>query len=88
MGQIDLPEKIQNRNHISTMEETTKVRLWQVRKTDGAILFNTMPPGEPGKQVWIPRSQIHHVSRDLPLPDGLIPCTVELNLWLANKHGL
>jgi hypothetical protein len=65
-------------------DEVSNVRLWQIRNTDKAILFSTMPPGESGgKQVWIAKSIMEHVSRDARLPNGWVPCTVTLPLWKA-----
>lgn len=68
---------------------SVKVRLWQLRKTDRAILFCTLPPDDPtGREVWLPRSAMEHISRDLPLPDGTTPCTVTVAEWLAEKEDL
>ena len=64
------------------------VRLWQIRATDAAILFSTMPPSDGGKEVWVPRSLIGHVSRDRELPCGWRPCNVELAAWKAEELGL
>lgn len=70
-------------------QETTKVRLWQLQARESAIQFSTMPPGDQsGRLIWLPRSQILHVSRDAPLPGGWVPCTVDLPLWLAEARDL
>jgi len=64
------------------------VRLWQIRATDAAILFCTMPPGDGGQEVWIPRSLMGHVSRDPVLPCGWRPCNVEVAEWKLKAIGL
>lgn len=70
-------------------DETTKIRLWELKRTEKAILFQTMPPGDKtARQIWLPRSQIEHISHDLPLPNGVKPCTVTIPLWLSEKNEL
>lgn len=69
--------------------ETTRERLWEIRSTEKAILFSTMPPGDASaREVWIPRSTIHHVSRDPALPNGWRPCHVDVEAWMAEACGL
>lgn len=68
--------------------ETTKVRLWQIEYRATAIKFSTAPPGGNGRTLWLPRSQIEHISRDMALQNGWIPATVTLQIWLATKENL
>jgi hypothetical protein len=64
-------------------DEYRRVRLWQVRQTDKAVLFKT-----PDRDVWVPRSQIKHISRNPPGADGLSECTVDVTEWFAEKESL
>ena len=65
-----------------------KVRLWQIEDRGVSIKFNTMPPGdETGREIFIGRSVIEHISRDRALPNGWIPCTVEIPEWQGEKEG-
>lgn len=68
---------------------TRKVVLWQIGKTDKAYKFSTLTPGDAGaKDIWIPRSLIHHVSRD-PAPEGQAPrCTCEIEEWFLDNKEL
>jgi len=69
--------------------ETTRERLWQIRQTEKAIQFSTMPQEDvTARRVWIPRSALHHVSREAPLANGWVPCTVEMDLWIAEREKL
>jgi hypothetical protein len=70
------------------MSETRTVKLWQVGITPGAIHFSTMPPGENGRKVWIPRSLIPHISREPELTNGWKPCIVEVEDWFLEKQNL
>lgn len=66
-----------------------KVRLWQIEDRGKSLLFSTTPPeNRDGRPVFIGRSVIEHISRDLPLPNGWVPCTVTLPDWLIEKEGL
>jgi hypothetical protein len=70
---------------------TTTVKLWRVGGTDKAYLFSTLPKGDSkGRCVWIPRSQISHVSAFGPssTPSEWQPCVVEVADWLAEKENL
>ena len=65
-----------------------RVRLWQIRSTEKAYLFRTLPPGDPqGQEVWVPRSVIGHVSRNAPV-NGVQECVVDVEDWFAEKHDL
>lgn len=71
------------------MSETRRVRLWEVRSTEKATEYSTMPKGDPcGRTLWIPRSQVKHVSKDPAKPGEWRPCTVTLEAWLADKEDL
>lgn len=67
-----------------------KVVLWQMRATEKAYLFSTLPKDDPHNRViWIPRSQIKHISREPKIkPDDLEKCIVDVAEWLADKHDL
>jgi hypothetical protein len=72
------------------MNETIQLRLWQVGGTEKAYLMSTTPKDahRDGKQVWIPRSQIEHVSR---MPASVFEwqeCVVTLPLWIAEQKGI
>lgn len=80
-------------------DEYRRVRLWQVRATEKAYLFETLPPimadsfgwyrDPKSREVWIPRSQIKHISRNPPLgPGGIQECLVDLSEWFADKEDL
>ena len=66
-----------------------KLNLWQVDSSEKAYLFSTTQNHKrDGKQVWIPRSMIEHVTR---LPERIgewQQCIVTLPEWIAEKKGL
>jgi hypothetical protein len=64
-------------------DEHRRVRLWQVRQTEKAVLFKT-----PEREVWVPRSQIKHISRNPPGTGGLTECIVDVAEWFAEKENL
>jgi hypothetical protein len=72
------------------MAEIVSIRLWQVRDTPKAYLFSTTPAASrEGKQVWIPRSQIEHISRrPAEDPDGWPEVQVKMQLWIAEEKEL
>ena len=67
---------------------TRRVRLkqWDKRRgTEKAHLFidpNTL------QELWIPRSLVSHISRDMPDTQGIRSCTVEVEDWFADKENL
>lgn len=62
----------------------TRVVLWEQRRTDKAVLFTTLPDGDPdAREVWIPLSQIDHISKN---PSG--ECLVDIADWLVEKNEL
>lgn len=66
------------------------LRLWQVHGTDKAYCFSKLPKDKAQQedQIWIPRSQIEHITR-LPAETGQWnECLVKLPEWLAEKKGL
>lgn len=83
-------------------DEYRRVRLWQVRATDKAYCFETLPPiltsgdgdaafwvSDPkSRQVWVPRSVIGHVSRGAPNDRGVQECIVDISEWMADKLDL
>jgi len=70
--------------------ETIKLRLWEVEERGMALLVSTTPKaGRDGKQAWIPKSQLEHVSRlVVPLPGEWREIEVTIPLWLAEQKGL
>jgi len=66
----------------------TTIRLWQIEDRGQSIKFSTAPPERDGRQVFIGRSIIEHISRNLALPNGWIPCVVKLEDWLIEKGRL
>lgn len=70
-------------------QETIKVKLWQISKTEKAYLFSKTPNGNRElEKIWIPISQIEHISRQPPSPDGSIECVVTMTEWIAEQKGL
>jgi len=72
-------------------QETTKVVLWRISSTEKAYLFSTTPTpvtGGEGRRIWLPRSQISHLSGDPHKPTEWQRCTITIPLWLAEKNDL
>lgn len=70
------------------MSDTIKLRLWQMAATDAAVKFSKTPPDRVPDEVWIPRSQIEHITRR-PAALGVWPeCEVTIEEWIAEKKGL
>jgi hypothetical protein len=69
---------------------TRNVKLWQAGATEKAYRFSTLPQSDPLKRlVWIPKSQIAHISRTPSAVPGDWPeCLVEIEEWLADKDDL
>jgi hypothetical protein len=67
-----------------------KVNLWQIKndRTKAAILFRTLHPDDGGREVWVPRSVIDHVSRNPPDKHGVCLCHVTVADWFAEKEDL
>lgn len=68
-----------------------KVTLWEIRSTEKAILFAPFPEDVKtnNKPIWLPRSQMKHISRDPAIPPSTWRrCTVDIAEWLLEKHGL
>lgn len=69
-------------------DSTITLKLWQVSGTDKAYLFSTTPAeSREGFKVWIPVSQIEHITRR---PNGAAwkECEVLLSEWCAKSKGL
>lgn len=74
---------------------TRRVVLWQIAASEQAYKFSTfLSPTEAGYRVlWIPRSLIHHLSRE-PLRPGPGPqpssqrCVCDIEEWFLEKHDL
>lgn len=67
----------------------SKVVLWQIGGTEKAYLFSTMPKGDKtGHSIWLPRSQIKHISREGAKANEWPKCVVEMADWLIEKHEL
>lgn len=76
-----------------TTATTRKIVLWcdrERRETDKARLFHTFPKSDPNsKEIWLPRSITHHVSRDPMRPtDTEQRCTLEIEEWFLDKNEL
>jgi len=71
---------------------TRKVRLFEIKRSELAIQFMTKLPDKTGENyetVWIPRSLIHHISRDLKNEEqNVTPCIVEVEEWFLEKNDL
>ena len=69
---------------------TRKVVLWEVHRTDKAILYQDDTEINPlAVKVWIPRSLIKHISKDPPVKgSNLIRSTVEIEEWFLDKYNL
>lgn len=65
-----------------------RIRLWQIEDRGTSIKFSTAPPDRDGRQLFIGRGEIEHISRNRPLPNGWIPCEVTVADWLAEKEDL
>lgn len=69
--------------------ETIAIRVWQIGGTDAAYLVSSTPKnGRSGRKVWLPRSQIEHVTRQPEVVGEWQECSMTLPLWLAEKKGL
>lgn len=69
--------------------DAIKVHCWQVGKSDKAYLFSTTPKNNrEGKQAWVPRSMIEHVTRFAAQPNEWQECVVTMPLWMAEQKGL
>lgn len=66
------------------------VKLWEVSSSGKAILFSTLPKSDEGhRTLWIPKSQINHISRDAKISvDEWTPCLVDVADWLVEKESL
>ena len=69
-----------------------RVRCWKLGYTDKAILVTTVPPERhPSKDdaVWVPKSQIEHISTMGPTKEGEPPVVVlHMQEWIAEKKKL
>lgn len=71
------------------MSESIEVKLWEVKQTEKAYLFSTTPKSNrDGKQAWIPRSMIEHISRQPAVGDEWPQVVVKTSLWLLEKKRL
>lgn len=68
----------------------TTVRLWQIGATPRAVLFSKVPKERDAhpQGIWLPRSQIQHITRFPPVVGSWQECHVTLPEWLAEKKGL
>lgn len=71
---------------------TTKVKLWFVGKeTANARLYSKLPESrnpEKSDAVWIPISQIEHVTKYPPVEHEWPVHIITIQDWLAEKHSL
>lgn len=72
--------------------ETRKVRLMQRQDKPGTAKAALFMDPVTKKDVWIPLSVLHHVSREISLEEfkegGLFDCVVEVDEWFADDRGL
>jgi len=70
--------------------QTRQITLWQITTTDKAILFSTAPLNRSGgrKEFWIPRSVIHHISRERADLGQWQRCIVTCEDWILEKNKL
>lgn len=67
-----------------------KVRLFEIKRSELAIQFSTTSAkGRDGRTVWLPISQIEHITRR-PDPSGgeWKECEVTIPDWLGAKNDL
>lgn len=80
------------------MSDTRKIVLWSrtsinpdqkaITGTDKAYVFCESPSERKERAIWIPRSLIHHVSRDVPDANGWQRCVIEVEEWWLDKNKL
>ncbi len=68
--------------------EPVKAVCWEVGATPAAYLFSTKPKGQGGRQSWVPRSLVDHVTRFPAGPGEWRQCQVTMPMWLAEQKGL
>jgi hypothetical protein len=69
--------------------DTVKLRLFHVGGTEMAYFFSTTGKNDrEGTRVWVPRSQIEHVTWQSPKVNEWRECVVTMPLWLAENKGL
>ena len=69
--------------------ETTTVRVFIINETAKAILVSTLPVGDPNaRKIWIPKSQMTHISKDIHHEGEFRPANITLRSWLAEQHEL
>ena len=56
------------------------------RSTDLALCFSRTRLGM--DRIFIPRAQVHHISRSYEPTGGRTECAVTIPIWLARKHQL
>lgn len=74
------------------IKEPMKVRCWIIEQRDKAIKVSKLPPDRLSTDtmdfIWLPRSQLEHISKDPPLPNGWIPAIITMPEWLAEEKKL
>lgn len=71
-------------------EETVKVRCWLIEEREKAILISMLPPDKNVEHfnIWLPRSQLEHISKEPALSNGWRECIITMPLWLAENKKL
>ena len=69
--------------------DTVLVRVWIIKETPKAILISTLPANMPeARKIWLPRSQMTHISKDPAIEGEFRPANITLKAWLAEQHEL
>lgn len=69
-------------------DDTVELDLWIVKETAAAVLFALSDVSPEDELVWIPKSQIEHLSKEAPDKRGWRQCTAEIREWIAQEKGL
>lgn len=56
--------------------------------SEKAYKFSKTPPERDADEVWIPKSQIEHLTRRAPDGRDWVECEVTIPEWLALEKGL
>jgi hypothetical protein len=72
------------------MTETTSIRCWHVGGTPDAMLISTTPKNSNrnGKKIWIPKSQVEHITRQPEKVNEWQEIVITIPEWLAEKKDL
>jgi len=77
-----------NNNDEYMSNEPIKIRCWIAGSTDKAYQVSKTPQDRSHILVWIPRSQLEHVSKEPAKPGEWQEATITMPLWLAEDKDL